>query len=395
MAEPLKNFFDAHLVRRLAATFLDAAPNFPMERFVGEAVLGLSDKELLDRGRHIALALARALPSQYEEAIGILMRSLDAPLTRQGGSMSSFFYLPHTVFVAEYGLSHFELSMQAQHALTQRFTAEFSIRHFLLKDAERTLSTLRNWASDNNKNVRRLVSEGTRPRLPWAVRLPAFVQDPSPVLSLLEMLKDDPEEYVRRSVANSLNDIAKDHPDLAVEVCKRWLRDASPERTAIVRHALRWLVKRGHSGALSVMGAGERPRIRLESASVTPAKAGLGDEVLFGVELVSEVKKPQKLMVDYVVSYPGANGKLRPKVFKLKKLVVEGQKSARLEGRVSLVDLTTRKHHPGEHRIQLRVNGVDFEVGTFELSHHVPQISGGKSSRKTLSTESPKTKRRR
>jgi 3-methyladenine DNA glycosylase AlkC len=365
MAEPLKHFFDERLVRRIAATFRASFGGFPAERFVAEASEGLAALELLDRGRHIARALGRALPDDFLRAVDILLRSLDAAPSREGGAMSSFFYLPHTIFVAERGLDYFEPSMRALHALTQRFTAEFSIRFFLLRDPERTLERLRLWSTDESRHVRRLVSEGTRPRLPWAVRLPAFIEDPSPVLALLEVLKDDPEEYVRRSVANNLNDIAKDHPDLAVEVCKRWSEGAGKERAWIVRHALRWLVKQGHPGALSVFGAGKRSEAQIERAKVSPRRVRLGERVDFSCEIVAGSTETERLVVDYVVHYPGASGKIRPKVFKLRAINLPPGGREQLSGTISLVDLTTRKHHPGEHRIDLRVNGVDMPLGAF------------------------------
>ena len=168
--------------------------------------------------------------------------------------MAAFLYMPHLFFVARHGLDHFEDSMRAQHALTQLFTAEYSIRAFLEKHPGATLARLREWTADPSHHVRRLVSEGTRPRLPWAPRLRAFQKDPRPVLELLELLKDDPELYVRRSVANNLNDIGKDHPALLTAVAKRWLRGASPERRWIVSHALRSAVKRADAGALGALG---------------------------------------------------------------------------------------------------------------------------------------------
>ncbi len=367
MAEPLKLFFDERLVKRIAASIQAAWPAFPARSFIAEAHAGLDDKELKERGRHIASALASALPEDFERAVEILLRSLDTAETRDGGAMASFFYLPHVTFVAERGRNHFEASMRAQHALTQRFTAEFSIRSFLLHEPRRTLERLRLWATDPNMHVRRLVSEGSRPRLPWAERLPDFIADPAPVLALLEVLKDDPELYVRKSVANNLNDIAKDHPDLAVSVCRRWSEGAGPGRAWIVRHALRWLVKGGHPGALALLGAGDPPEVRIERANVTPAKASLGGSVRFGCEIVSRGAAPQRLVVDAVVHYPGASGKIRPKVFKLRAIDLPSKGRERVEGGVSLVDRTTRRHYPGVHRIELRINGVDMELGAFEV----------------------------
>lgn len=367
MAAPLKDFFDERLVTRIADSIAPVYRTFPRETFVKEATQGLSKLELLDRGKHIADALAKTLPGDYEQAVEILLRSIETPMAREGGAMASFFFLPHVTFVAKYGLGHFDASMRAQYVLTQKFSAEFSIRYFILQDAKQTLAVLRSWTNDPSEHVRRLVSEGTRPRLPWAVRLPGFIADPAPVLELLELLRDDPALYVRRSVANNLNDIAKDHPDLVVEVCKRWSEGATPERKWILTHALRWLVKRGHVGAIRFLGGGTKPKVRLESVVISPAQAPIGASVSCVFDVVSEAQKPQTLMIDYVVHYPGASGKLRPKVFKLRRIELGAKESVRLEAKVSLVDRTIRKHFPGTHRMDLRVGGTDFPLGSFEV----------------------------
>jgi 3-methyladenine DNA glycosylase AlkC len=199
------------------------------------------------------------LPARYEDALEVLLRSLTPPHTRtEGLGLGVFFYLPHVSFVAAYGLDRagnggrdpFEASMLAQYELTRRFTAEFSLRVFLQQEQSRTLAQLLQWTRDPDPHVRRLCSEGPRPRLPWAARLPALVRDPSPSLPLLEALKDDPELYVRRSVANHLGDIAKDHPALVFDLCTRWLEGASPERRWLIRHAVRHPAKHGHKTAL-------------------------------------------------------------------------------------------------------------------------------------------------
>jgi len=367
MAAALKDFFDEQLVKRIASTITPVYKTFPSEVFVAEATKGLSRLELLDRGKHIADALFKTLPADYELAIDILLRSLEVPVTREGGSLSAFFYLPHVTFVAKYGLDHFDASMRAQHALTQKFTAEFSIRYFILKDPKRTLEVLRSWTNDPNEHIRRLVSEGSRPRLPWAVRLPGFIADPAPVLELLERLRDDPALYVRRSVANSLNDIAKDHPDLAVEVCKRWLQGASSERKWIVTHALRWLVKRGHQGAIQLLGGGTKPKVRIESVEISPARAAIGSSVSLSFDIVSESAKVQDLVVDYVMHHPGATGKMRSKVWKLRRIKLDAKQRMRLEAKISLVDRSIRKHHPGQYRIDLRIGGTDIALGAFDV----------------------------
>jgi 3-methyladenine DNA glycosylase AlkC len=222
--------------------------------FQRSAEAGIKPLAILQRGRHIAQALREHLPKRYEDAAEVLLRSLTPPLTRTKDlGLGVFFYLPHVSFVAAYGLDPmhndgddpFETSMRAQYELTRRFSAEFSIRSFLIQWPERTLARLEKWTRDDDPHVRRLCSEGTRPRLPWARRIPAFIKDPRPVLPILESLRDDKDLYVRRSVANHIGDIAKDHPKLAFQLCERWLAGASSERKWLIRHALRHPAKKG------------------------------------------------------------------------------------------------------------------------------------------------------
>ncbi|HEX5697477.1 MAG TPA: DNA alkylation repair protein, partial [Rhodoferax sp.] len=270
MAEPLKNQYGADVPRAIAGMISNVYPSFNSERFVNDALEGYDALALMPRGNKIAQALRRHLPDDYPRALAILLDSLDQPHERDPGlSLASFLYLPHTMFVAQYGLAHFEASMRAQHALTQRFTAEFSIRPFLEQHPEATLRQLKAWTDDASPHVRRLVSEGTRPRLPWAPRLRQFQTDPTPVLALLERLKDDHELYVRRSVANNLNDIGKDHPEVLASTMQAWLKHASAERAWIVGHALRSAVKRGETGALQVLGFGQAAQVAVDRIRIT------------------------------------------------------------------------------------------------------------------------------
>jgi 3-methyladenine DNA glycosylase AlkC len=366
MAEPLKHFFDAALVDRMARSISD--PRFDAPKFRRLAKRGLEELELLDRGRHLMRALAASLPTDYAEAIAIVVASLDAPLALdRSNGMAPFFYLPHTMFVAEHGLASFELSMDAQHALTQRFSCEASIRPFLEHYRERTLAVLRSWAHDPSAHVRRLVSEGTRPRLPWAPRVSWLVVDPEPGLSLLELLRDDPSEYVRRSVANHLNDVAKDHPARVLEIAERWTSgEPSTERRRLVRHALRTLIKRGDRRALAIVGfAAEAPALSVRGR-ITPRRVPIGGEVTLEVWIESEASA--NVVVDLVVHYVKAGGERRPKVFKWRELALVPNVEVRLTRRLSLAQRSTRTHRPGEHRVEIQVQGKTFEVGRFVVT---------------------------
>ena len=255
---PLKHLLGPEAVACLARNIALVYPEFDGDAFVHSAVDGLEPLGLMERGRKLAAVLRDFLPGSYPAAIEILIASLTPPLSdTEDLGLEVLFYLPHVIFVADYGLDaeDFEVSMRAQYELTRRFSAEFSIRPFLIQYQDRTLARLAEWLSDPDPHVRRLCSEGTRPRLPWARRIPAFVADPRPVLPLLEALKDDPVLYVRRSVANHIGDIAKDHPALAFEICERWLEGASGERKWLIRHALRHPAKKGNEIALRLRTA--------------------------------------------------------------------------------------------------------------------------------------------
>lgn len=262
---PLKELFGRDLVRLVSESFVGVVANFNRKRFETEALQGLDDLEFNQRGAHIGKALAAQLPTDFENAAPLLIASLGPELkTTEGNGLAVFFYAPHAYVIAERGVEHFESGMRANYELTKRFSAEFSIRPFLVRHRNRCLARLTKWASDPNPHVRRLVSEGTRPRLPWAMRLKEFQQNPDFTLPLLERLKDDPELYVRRSVANHLADILKDHPEVAYDVCERWIEETSSKKVTssqlsgrrwIVRHAVRLPAKKGERRAIEIREA--------------------------------------------------------------------------------------------------------------------------------------------
>jgi 3-methyladenine DNA glycosylase AlkC len=257
----LGDLLDREAIDCLAHNIGLVHPKFDGKSFRRAAHDGLKPLAILQRGQHLAQALRTHLPERYSEAIEVLIRSLTPPMTDTDNlGLGGFFFLPYVSFVATYGLDAehnggrdpFEVSMRAQYEITRRFTAEFSMRPYLIKWPERTLARLLEWTRDSDPHVRRLCSEGARPRLPWAVRIPAFIKDPRPVLPILEALKDDADLYVRRSVANHIGDIAKDHPQLAFEICERWLNGASAERKWMIRHAVRHPAKKGVKAALQL-----------------------------------------------------------------------------------------------------------------------------------------------
>lgn len=368
MADTLKSLFNERMVRSIADDLKRAYPSLAYARFVRDAMDGLESLELTQRGGHVADVMRRHLPSAYDEAVEVLIASFgDEHDGSETFGFEPFRFLPHATFIARYGLDHFELSMRAQHELTRRFTAEGSIRPYIERYPRETMARLREWTRDPNVHVRRLVSEGTRPRLPWAPRLRDFQRDPVPVLELLELLKNDDERYVQRSVANNLNDIAKDHPDLVVDVLRRWSKDAGAGREWIVRHALRSLIKQGHAGALALLGAGETPRVRIHNVTLAPKRVAIGGKLAFSFEIESAAKDAQTLMIDYAVHFVKSDSSRRPKVFKLKKATLARGETLIVSGRVSFVPMTTRRPYPGRHAIEARINGVAYPLGEFDV----------------------------
>lgn len=368
MAAPLKDGFGLAVARRIGRMIRSVHPAFPLARYERDVARGYDALELMPRARHIVRALHEHLPPDYPRALAVLLDSL-GPLrgSTTGEGMASFLYLPHVLFVGEHGLDHFELSMRAQYELTQRFTAEFSIRPFLERHPEATLARLAEWARDGNVHVRRLVSEGTRPRLPWAPRLRGFQRDPRPVLALLELLKDDPELYVRRSVANNLNDIGKDHPGRLIATARRWLRGASPERRWIVERALRSRVKACDPEALALLGYAGGTALALVEPRIAPRRVKAGASVAIGFQVLNGGARPERMLADFRVHFVKAGGRTAPKVFKLKTATLAPGQALRVGKSVSLAPMTTRRHHPGRHAVEALVNGKAYALGYFDV----------------------------
>ena len=359
MSAQLKDMFDAARYRALAAELSTLSPAFNASAFLDHTLTGLASRELMDRMRRTSTGVAAALPLPYREQLAIL-RAL-AP--RIGHNFIGIFL---SDFVAQHGLDDVPASLDALHFFTRFGSAEFAIRPFILRDPAGTLAVLRSWATSDNEHVRRLASEGSRPRLPWGARLQFLIADPSPTLPILRTLRADDSLYVRKSVANHLNDISKDHPNVALELVSTW--DRSDARTAwIMRHALRTLVKRGEPRALALLGAGEAPELTA-TFRVTPKRIQLGNTITLSATFASTTSIPQSLLIDYVVHYARPSGKLSEKVFKWTRLSLAAGESLTLTKRQTLRDFSTRRHHAGTHRIELQVNGRRLAATTFTLS---------------------------
>ena len=320
-------------------------------------------RALKQRIRHITLALHDLLWEDYRDALDILRRiRLDVE-----GIVQWVF----TDYVEVYGLDDWEASMTALEEFTQRFSAEFAIRPFIVRHPERTMAQMLAWAGHESAEVRRLATEGCRPRLPWGIRLQDLIADPSPILPVLERLKDDESESVRKSVANNLNDISKDNAGVVLDLLRQWQADAADEVRRdvrwITRHALRTLVKQGHPGALALLGYPSDARIAVRNLVVEPQSIQIGDEITLSFDIESLADDPLNLMIDYVVYHMRANGKLTPKVFKLTKRAIQPGEVLQIERKHSFAPVTTRKYYPGEQAIEPKINGQLFGRARFVL----------------------------
>lgn len=357
-APQLKHWFDEARYRSIANATFSLDGKFDKRRFLKLTLDGLDERSLMQRLQQTAVAMEQSLPGTYRTKVKTL-RSL-AP-TLEHGFISIFL----CDFVAKYGLEDFDHSLDALKFFTCFGSAEFAIRHFLVKDFTKARTAMLTWADDKNEHVRRLASEGIRPRLPWGLRLQNLVDNPDPIAAILEKLKADPALYVRKSVANNLNDITKDHAQWVIDRVSGW--DREHEGTAwIVRHGCRTLIKQGHNDALKLFGFGAAPKLEA-SIVCTPAKLRLGQVLSIEATLHSTARRTQSLAIDYVMHYARAGGATSQKVFKWTETELAPGAALTFHKRQTIKDFTTRKHHPGVHRIELQVNGRRVAETVFEL----------------------------
>lgn len=374
MAEPFKNLLSPALIAATATHLRRAWRGFPREAFIAEASAGLDALEMKARAMQIAGALQRCLPADFDRAAGIVEAALapatdsdDLSLLRlSDAGLAGWVVWPLGEWVARQGLAQPERALRVLHALTQRHTAEWAIRPFIVEHPARVFETLSRWTSDPSPHVRRLVSEGSRPRLPWGLQLKALIHDPSPTLPLLRSLQDDRSEYVRRSVANHLNDIAKDHPDQVLAWLHEHLPQAPAERLALLKHASRSLIKAGDAGVLKAWGLGQafRGTVRLD---VQPRRVRIGGELTLTIELQASGRRAQTLLIDYAVLHLKAAGHHSAKVFKGWQVELAGGEARTLVKRHSMREVTTRRYHAGPQHIELLINGAVVATAPFEL----------------------------
>lgn len=347
----LKDHIGQPTVSALAHELAAAWRGFPEARFVTEASTGLEDLELKARIRRVATALQQALPEDPQALVDVL----DAAL--QSRSFDGWLVWPVADLLTLLGAEHAEVVLPFMARLTHRSSCEFAIRPCIEERPELTFAYLREWVTHPDDHVRRLVSEGTRPRLPWGPRLRALQQDPSPAIALLDGLRDDPSAYVRRSVANHLGDILKDHPELAIATAQRWKAEGGDHVDAVIRHGLRTLIKTGDPAALRLVGYDVDAAVRLTEVTVEPAQLAIGGHAYLAVDLVTDDPGPVPIVVEYVIHYLGPRGPRKPKAYRLAERTLAPGVVCRLQRKQTFAHASIRTLHPGDHLIEIQVNG--------------------------------------
>ncbi len=356
----LKDIFNVARIRHIADETHAVYPAFDRAAFTTLVTDGLDELSLMERLRRVSEALHAILPGDYRTALDILHRL--APRLNSG-----FVTMVLPDYVALYGRDDFQVSMEALKYFTAFGSSEFAVRHFLKQDPARSLKIMEQWSRDANEHVRRLASEGSRPRLPWSFKLDAIIADPALTGAIIDNLKADPSLYVRKSVANHLNDVTKDNPALALDLIENWTLD-DPATVWIAKHALRSLIKKGDRRALTIVGAGKAAAITVSGFAVSPRSIALGGAVTLTFDLRSTIAERQRLVVDYAVHYVKKSGSTAAKIFKLRSFDLEGGATRSFAHRQTVRDFTTRTHHPGLHKVELLVNGQIVAEGDFTLT---------------------------
>lgn len=358
MPEPLKNYFNIEFVAKVAEAFTTVYPQFDAAAF-RKAVINKNweERALKDRMRHISVCLGDFMP-EYTKAVKLLMQ-----VAHQFRDFTSMVFAD---FVEVHGLEHPDQSLKALELFTKYSSSEFAIRPFIIRYEEKSMDRMLAWSKDENHHVRRLSSEGCRPRLPWAMALPKYKNDPSPILDILENLKDDESEYVRKSVANNINDIAKDNPAVALKLSKSWY-GKSKNTDWIIKHGLRTLLKKGNEEALKIFGFKEKVNAKVSTLLLSDERIKIGGDLKFSFDVTNKDQESSFYKIGYVVGYMKSSDKVSEKIFHVSEKDFGPGEMVSFKKKLSFKDLTTRKHYPGAHYIYVVINENKFSRNEFQL----------------------------
>jgi 3-methyladenine DNA glycosylase AlkC len=365
MAEPLKYMYNPAFFGKLCPVMCATMPNFDCKDFIFRVFNNRwPDLELKERVRHIAVVLHEFLPAEFPQAAFIvinLSKRLSDILPKQNFSCM---FLPD--YIEVFGMDHPDESLSALEEITKLVSAEFAVRPFIVHYPKKAIKKLLEWSKHKDAYVRRLASEGCRPRLPWAMALPAFKKDPWVIIPVLENLKADESEYVRRSVANNLNDIAKDNPQLVMNIARSW-SGGSADTQSIIKHGCRTLLKKGNSHMLKLHGFDPKNKAVIKNLELQSRRIKIGDALHFNFDFINEQKKPARFRLEYAIDYITSTGKSSRKIFKITENQYSPKTTIKIARKQSFKNLTTRKHFKGEHTVSILVNGQTAGSAKFRV----------------------------
>ncbi|TGM88659.1 DNA alkylation repair protein [Leptospira licerasiae] len=368
MAEALKNFYDDKALLKIGTQFSKVLSHKQPEHWVQE-IKGKDWKklELKQRIKRIAEVLSNSLPKPFPKAVPPLLK-ISKVLEKEFPGSQRFYiiFLGESVEIS--GINHPEESLYCMEQITQIISCEFSIREFLIRYPEITWKKMLEWSNHSHPGTRRLASEGSRPRLPWGKGIPGLKKDPERTLPILENLKNDPDEVVRRSVANHLNDISKDHPDLVISIAKNWI-GRSENTDLLLKHALRGLLKQGDSETLSIFGFPKNKSAKISKLEIQPNTIEIGKHLIYRFEMKSEAKEPTLYRLESKIHYLKPLGKFSIKVFQIEERKFFPKETKVYERKQSFQQMTTRIHSPGIHKLEIIVNGETKAKAEFKVIH--------------------------
>jgi len=366
MATPLKNYYNDRFFDFFSSVFSEVYTTFDGKKFKEQIYAGEWEKlELKERMRKTADVLASMLPKDFKEAAQYIQAFADHyhASNRSGFGFELMFVCD---FVERYGIDDVETAIQTMEKTTTLSSAEFAVRPFLNKYPERMMKQMNTWSKHPHELVRRLSTEGFRPRLPWGLAVPYLKKDPSPVFEVLESLKDDASENVRRSVANNLNDISKDHPEKVLEVLTRWKKN-HPETERVIKHASRTLLKQGHQEILELFGSSSSEYLSFMLVDGLTSTIRVNEAQAFSFQIHHTGKTEQKIRVEYVIYFLLNNGKHGKKVFFITEKILQPGQNIQLKKSHTFKPITTRTYYEGLHKMAVLVNGKEYGLGEFNL----------------------------
>lgn len=366
MGSALKDIYSLSFYNTFSDTAEKIIPSFNRKKFIKTIFNSdWENKELKERMKHTTFVLHQFMPEDFVQAAGLIEEiTITLQQTKINENLFGFMFLPD--YIETHGINHFEVSVKAMETVTQFISCEYAVRPFIIKYYDRMMKQMLEWSKHKNHHVRRFASEGARPRLPWAMAVPQLKKDPKHVLPILETLKQDASEYVRRSVANNLNDIAKDHPAIVIAIANKW-KGLGKETDALIKHGCRTLLKKGNAEILKHFGLSNNAKLEVSNLKIITPKVKIGNALIFSFEAQNKSGKDEVLRLEYAIYYLLQNGQHSKKVFKISERIFQPKEKTEITRKQSFRIITTKKFYTGQHKLSVIINGQEKLFDNFEL----------------------------